>query len=81
MTIKIGGSGCAKCTKLTNNVEKFKLDNNLDFNIEKITDFKEMFDLGVMSTPALLIDNEIVSTGSVLSDKELTKIFKQKNLI
>ncbi len=77
MTVQICGAGCKKCIKLTENLRKVIDDNNYDIEIIKITDYKEMLDLGVMSTPALLINDKIISTGKVHSTKQLEKILKE----
>ena len=46
---------------------------NIDANIEIVGDLKEIVSYGVMTTPALVINNKVVSTGKVLSVKEIKK--------
>ena len=46
----------------------------LDATIEKVTDMKDILSYGVMSTPALVVDEKVVSTGKVLSPKDIIKL-------
>ena len=65
MNIKILGSGCVNCTNLEK-VTRTALDElGLDAEIEKVTDPGEIVSWGVMSTPALVIDDEVVVVGKV----------------
>ena len=69
--IVVLGSGCTKCNTLENHVkEALKLlgQNN---KIIHITDFAQIAACGVMTTPALMINNTIISTGKVLTVAEL----------
>jgi len=74
MIIKILGSGCKNCIVLKENVEKTIKDMGIEAEIEKVTDMKEIVGYGVMSTPALVIDEKVVSFGKVLKPKEIEKI-------
>ena len=65
MDIKILGSGCANCQNLEA-VTRSALDElGLTAEIDKITDPGEIVAWGVMSTPALVIDDEVVVSGRV----------------
>ncbi len=75
MKIEVLGSGCAKCNKLAEATKKVVAELNLDANIEKVEDIIKIMGYGVMSTPALVIDGEVVSSGKLLSNKELRQIF------
>lgn len=76
MVIKILGSGCSNCTRLTENAKEACKQVGLEAEIVKVTDFKDIATYGVMSTPALVIDEELVSFGKVLKVKEIVKILK-----
>lgn len=76
MKIQIAGSGCSKCEKLEANVREAVAQKGIEASIEKITDMEEMLDLGVMITPALLIDGEVRSAGKVLSVEQILAQFK-----
>ncbi|MPQ45308.1 MTH895/ArsE family thioredoxin-like protein [Clostridium tarantellae] len=74
--VKILGSGCSKCNLLEKNVvEALKI---LDKNIEvgHVTDFAKIANYGVMSTPALVVDNKVISYGKVLKVDEVLELVK-----
>ncbi len=75
--IKILGSGCKNCINLENNVLKALEELNIDINVLHVKDFVEISNYGVMSTPALVINEQVVSQGKVLSKKEVEDILKE----
>lgn len=79
--IKILGTGCAKCLKLEDNVRKVVLDKGIHISVEHVTDFAEIASYGVMSTPGLVLNGEVVSFGKVLSYDEIEHIFHVKGLL
>lgn len=76
MIIKVLGSGCKSCVTLKENTEAAIKEIGLAAEIVKVTDFKEIMTYGVMSTPALVIDEKVVSFGKVLKPKEIVKIIE-----
>ncbi len=74
MIIKVLGSGCSKCAKLADNVAKALAAKEISAAVEKVTDIKAIIGYGVMSTPALVIDEKVVSTGKVLSPGEIAPL-------
>lgn len=79
MVIKILGSGCRNCVALKENTETALKDAGMEAEIVKVTDIMDIMTYGVMSTPALVIDEKVVSFGKVLKPKDIVKILK--NLI
>jgi len=77
MTIKILGSGCKSCVALMENTKEALTALGIDAQIEKVTDFGAIAGYGVMSTPALVIDERVVSFGKVLKSKEIEKILEK----
>lgn len=77
MIIKVLGSGCKKCEVLTNNTKAAIEEMGIEAEVVKITDFKEIMAFGVMSTPTLVIDEEVVSVGKVLKPKEIGKLINK----
>lgn len=77
MKIKILGSGCKYCETLTENTKAALKELNKEAEIEKVTDFAEIARYGVMSTPALVIDEKVVSFGKVLKPKEIIKFIEK----
>jgi len=74
MIIKVLGSGCAKCKKLEENVRKAVTEQKIDATIEKVTDLQTIMLYGVMSTPALVVDDKVVSSGKLLSPDAIVKL-------
>ena len=76
MVIKILGGGCKNCAVLAENVEAAVKEAGIEAEIVKVTDFKDIMAYGVMSTPALVVDENVVSYGRVLKPKEIFQILK-----
>lgn len=74
MDIKVLGAGCANCNKLEQMVFNVLAEQNIDAGVTHITDFKEIAAMGVMSTPALVIDGKVMFTGVVPSKAKLTEV-------
>jgi len=74
MKLTVYGSGCVKCQQLTANAEAAAWRLGLDFEVEKVTDVNAIIDAGVMRTPALAVDEEIVVEGKVPSSDELEQL-------
>ncbi len=71
MEIKVLGPGCAKCKEAENIVKAAVQEAGNGATVEKVSDLKEMMLLGVMSTPAVVIDGKIMCTGRVPSKSEV----------
>lgn len=76
MIIKILGSGCKKCITLKENTEVALKETGKEAEIIKVMDFKDIMAYGVMTTPALVINEKVVSFGKVLKPKEIIKILE-----
>lgn len=74
MKIEILGIGCAKCTELLNNVKNAVAKSGKFAQIEKVEDPIKIVEYGVMSTPGLVIDGEVKSSGKVLGIDEIEKM-------
>ena len=77
MVIKVLGSGCANCQKLEALATKAVGELGLDAQILKVTDYPEIMAYGVMSTPALVIDEKLVLAGRVPSYDEVVVLLKR----
>lgn len=75
MKIKILGTGCAKCKALEENAKKAVAQTGIFAQVEKVEDLVEIMNYGVMSTPGLVIDGEVKSTGKLLSHEEIKAFF------
>lgn len=64
-TIKVLGSGCANCRRLTHLTEQALAELGRDEPVDKVTDYAAIAAYGVMSTPALVVDDQVVLAGRI----------------
>jgi small redox-active disulfide protein 2 len=74
MNIKILGTGCPRCRTLEQLTRNAVAEMEIDAEIEKVDDIIKIINYGVMSTPALLIDERIALSGRVPSMAEMKDI-------
>jgi small redox-active disulfide protein 2 len=74
MKVKVLGPGCAKCKKLYAEAEKAAAASGLPVELEKVEGIDEIVAYGVMMTPALVIDEKVVTSGRVLSSGDIAKM-------
>ncbi|CAN2040760.1 Thioredoxin [Candidatus Magnetomoraceae bacterium gMMP-15] len=77
MKIKVLGPGCAKCTKTEKIVKKIVQETGVKANVEKVIDMLEIAKYKVLSTPAVVVDGEVKSTGKVPSKADILKWIKK----
>jgi small redox-active disulfide protein 2 len=71
MKIQIFGTGCEKCTKLYDGVQKVIQQHGLEATVEKVSNIDDITAAGVMMTPALAVDGKIVASGKVLAADDI----------
>lgn len=76
-SVKILGGGCAKCNQLEAATVEALTELGMDANIEHVRDFEKIAAYGVMTTPALVVDGRVVSSGKVLKKAEIVRILKE----
>ncbi len=64
-SIKVLGSGCAKCTKTAEAIEAVAKEKAVAVDVIKVTDPMAIMGYGVMSTPAVVVDEVVVHRGSI----------------
>ncbi len=69
--IKVLGTGCAKCTKTVDVITKIANELNVDVHLIKETDLEVIMGYGVMTTPAVIIDEVNVHSGSIPSRQDI----------
>ncbi len=74
MNIKILGTGCSKCKTLEKLTRDAVTEIGLAADIEKVEDIMKIMNYGVMSTPALVVDEKIILSGRVPSHAEIIEI-------
>ncbi len=63
--IKVLGSGCKNCETTAKLINIAAQQENIEIELTKITDMAEIMSYGVMSTPGVVIDGEVVHAGGL----------------
>ncbi len=79
MVIKILGTGCSKCVNLENKVKEIVKSNNIDATVEKVSELQDIMKYGIMSTPGLVINEKVISYGTVPKDSQILEWLKEAN--
>ena len=75
--IKVLGAGCKACHEQHENVKKAVANRKLDAEVEYITDMEKVMSYGVMSMPAIVVNEKVVSMGKVLKASQVEELLKQ----
>jgi len=79
MTIKILGTGCSNCKQLEKNTNEALQQLNINVEVIKITEISEIMSYGIMSTPALLIDEKVATYGVIPSVEDIKKLLTKND--
>ena len=74
MKIEILGTGCAKCKKLYENAVDAVKQSGKEAEVVKVEDIQKIMAYGVMSTPALVVDGVVKTSGKLVSPQEIIKM-------
>ena len=77
MKIKVLGTGCRKCKALLAATEEAVKTTGVQAEIEYVTDMLQIAETGLLSTPGLMIDNKIVSSGKVLEAQAVAELIEK----
>lgn len=77
MQIKVMGTGCRKCKALLAATEEAVKNSGVQAEIEYVTDMIKIAETGLMSTPGLIIDDKIVSSGKVLEAQAVAELIEK----
>ncbi|MDD6045669.1 MAG: thioredoxin family protein [Clostridia bacterium] len=72
--IKVLGAGCKSCHEQYENAKAAARAMNLNLEVEYITDMEKVMDYGVMSMPAIVVNDKVVSMGKVLKAADVEKL-------
>lgn len=72
VNIKVLGSGCPNCQKLAEMCKEVVAENNIEAQIEKITDINKFTEYGLLITPGLVINEKLVSSGKIPTKSTIT---------
>ena len=75
--ILVLGSGCAKCNELEGTVRAALAELGSDAAVGHVTDFSRIAAYGVMSTPALVVDGKVLSSGRLLKKEEAAELIRK----
>lgn len=78
-TVKVLGAGCTKCKVLHQHLLELKTDHDLDFDLVKVTDLREIISYGIMATPGLVINGVVKSVGTVPKDSQLLQWLEEQS--
>ena len=77
ISIKVLGVGCANCKRLEAIAHKAVETLGIEAEIEKVTDYGEIMKYPILSTPGLVINEKLVSTGRIPSEAEIIDWLKE----
>jgi small redox-active disulfide protein 2 len=72
LTIKVLGSGCANCKRVEQIARKVVADMSIEADVIKVTDYNDIMAYNVLSTPGLVVNEKLVSTGRIPTPAEVT---------
>ncbi|MGB8644237.1 MAG: thioredoxin family protein [Anaerolineae bacterium] len=72
LKVQVLGSGCANCHKVEALCKQAISQLSVEGQVEMVTDMKEIMRLGVMSTPGIVVNGQVVSTGRVPALSQIT---------
>ncbi|HII92981.1 MAG TPA: thioredoxin family protein [Methanosarcina sp.] len=77
MKIEILGTGCAKCKKTKEIIEKVLKETGVEAEVVKVEDVEKILNYGVMVTPAVVVDGDLKTVGKTPDEKEVRKWISQ----
>ena len=80
MEIKVLGPGCARCDAVKKLIAEVAEELGVNVDIQTVTDLMEITRYDVMSTPGVVIDGEVVSSGKVPSRDEVRTWVQERNI-
>lgn len=75
--IKVLGAGCKSCHEQYENAKQAIKDMGLDLGVEYITDMQKVMEYGVMSMPAIVVNEKVVAMGKVLKANEVVALLRK----
>jgi small redox-active disulfide protein 2 len=79
MKIKILGPGCMNCKTLANRTLEAVKELNIEATVEKVEDYPSIATYGILRTPGLVIDEKVVSYGTVPKVEDIKSLILQQS--
>ena len=79
LNIQVVGPGCANCNKLEQLCREVVAESGLEAQVEKISDYRKIVELGILLTPALILNGKMVSSGKLPSRNTLLQWFTEQS--
>ena len=76
MTIKVLGSGCATCKRLYEMTKQVVSELNWNEEVEYITDINQIINLGLMTSPVLMVDEQVLLAGKISDVEDIKKLLE-----
>lgn len=77
--IKVLGSGCANCKRLEAETRAALEEAGIAFELTKVTDYADIASYGILSTPGLVMNEQVVSAGRIPSRASIVEWARQHN--
>lgn len=81
LSVKILGTGCRSCHALYDAAKALCDKKSMTASVEYVTDLQKIMGYGVMSTPAVVVNEKLVSVGRVYTETELELLFKELGIL
>lgn len=76
--IKVLGTGCANCKTTVRLIDEIAKENGVEIQLEKVEEIRDIMAYGILATPGVVIDGEVVHSGEVPSKEKIQKWFTAK---
>ncbi|MEW6367488.1 MAG: MTH895/ArsE family thioredoxin-like protein [Acidobacteriota bacterium] len=80
MKVEVLGPGCPKCKKLYESALEAKKELPADVDVVKVEEIGRMTQVGMWSSPGLVVDGSLVSQGRLLSSSDIVKLVRERVL-
>ncbi|MDY6916358.1 MAG: thioredoxin family protein [Chloroflexota bacterium] len=74
MNIKVLGPGCARCDQLKKVTREVVRELGIDATVEEVKDIKQIMEYPILTTPGLVVNEELVCSGNVPTKAEVTRL-------
>jgi len=74
MNIKILGPGCANCLNLEKAAKQAVAELGIEATFEKVTDYADIVSYNIMSTPGLVVDDQVILSGRVPTARQVKEL-------